>query len=101
MGPAAPASCPWPPWSGSLPASARGWAGPPHTNARGGGGAADTTLVVGAAEGDDAAVLRLDDERALVLTTDFFTPIVDDPRDWGGIPAATALSDVSATAGRP
>jgi selenide, water dikinase len=58
-------------------------------------------LLVGAAEGDDAAVLRLDDERALVLTTDFFTPIVDDPRDWGRIAAANALSDVYAMGGRP
>ncbi|RFU37449.1 selenide, water dikinase SelD [Actinomadura logoneensis] len=58
-------------------------------------------LLVGAAEGDDAAVLRLDDERALVLTTDFFTPIVDDPYDWGRIAAANALSDVYAMGGRP
>jgi selenide, water dikinase len=58
-------------------------------------------LLVGAAEGDDAAVLRLDSDRALVLTTDFFTPIVDDPRDWGRIAAANALSDVYAMGGRP
>jgi selenide, water dikinase len=58
-------------------------------------------LLVGAAEGDDAAVLRLDDQRALVLTTDFFTPIVDDPEDWGAIAAANALSDVYAMGGRP
>ncbi len=58
-------------------------------------------LLVGAAEGDDAAVLRIDDERALVLTTDFFTPIVDDPGDWGRIAAANALSDVYAMGGRP
>lgn len=58
-------------------------------------------LLVGALEGDDAAVLRLDDERALVLTTDFFTPIVDDPKDWGRIAAANALSDVYAMGGRP
>jgi selenide, water dikinase len=58
-------------------------------------------LLIGAAEGDDAAVLRLDDERALVLTTDFFTPIVDDPADWGAIAAANALSDVYAMGGRP
>ncbi len=58
-------------------------------------------LLIGAAEGDDAAVLRLDDERALVLTTDFFTPIVDDPEDWGRIAAANALSDVYAMGGRP
>jgi selenide,water dikinase len=46
-------------------------------------------------------VLRLDDERALVVTTDFFTPIVDDPGDWGRIAAANALSDVYAMGGRP
>jgi selenide,water dikinase len=62
---------------------------------------ADANLLVGAADGDDAAVLRLDDERALVLTTDFFTPIVDDARDWGRIAAANALSDVYAMGGRP
>ena len=65
------------------------------------GGAADGNLLVGAADGDDAAVLRLDDERALVLTTDFFTPIVDDARDWGRVAAANALSDVYAMGGRP
>jgi len=63
--------------------------------------AAAGDLLVGAAEGDDAAVLRLDAERALVLTTDFFTPIVDDPGDWGAIAAANALSDVYAMGGRP
>ena len=57
-------------------------------------------LLIGALEGDDAAVLRLDDERALVLTTDFFTPIVDDPGDWS-IAAVNALSDVYAMGGRP
>jgi len=66
-----------------------------------GGAASSPDLLVGAAEGDDAAVLRLDDERALVLTTDFFTPIVDDPGDWGRIAAANALSDVYAMGGRP
>ena len=64
-------------------------------------GPASGDLLIGAAEGDDAAVLRLDDERALVLTTDFFTPIVDDPVDWGRIAAANALSDVYAMGGRP
>jgi len=64
-------------------------------------GPAAGDLLVGALEGDDAAVLRLDDERALVLTTDFFTPIVDDPGDWGRIAAANALSDVYAMGGRP
>src|SRR5215475_12443092 len=64
-----------------------------------GGGAGD--LLVGAAEGDDGAVLRLDPSQALVVTTDFFTPIVDDPRDWGRIAAANALSDVYAMGGKP
>jgi selenide,water dikinase len=64
-------------------------------------GPASGDLLIGAAEGDDAAVLRLDEERALVLTTDFFTPIVDDPLDWGRIAAANALSDVYAMGGRP
>src|SRR5487761_757349 len=58
-------------------------------------------LLIGAAEGDDAAVLRLDGGQAVVLTTDFFTPIVDDPGDWGRIAAANALSDVYAMGGRP
>jgi len=64
-------------------------------------GPASGDLLIGAAEGDDAAVLRLDDDRALVLTTDFFTPIVDDPFDWGRVAAANALSDVYAMGGRP
>ncbi|WP_409186259.1 selenide, water dikinase SelD [Amycolatopsis sp. VS8301801F10] len=62
---------------------------------------ASDDLLVGALDGDDAAVLRLDAERALVLTTDFFTPIVDDPYDWGRVAAANALSDVYAMGGRP
>ena len=63
--------------------------------------AASGDLLVGALEGDDAAVLRLDSGQALVLTTDFFTPIVDDPFDWGRVAAANALSDVYAMGGRP
>ena len=51
--------------------------------------------------GDDAAVYRLDGGRALVVTLDFFTPIVDDPFDFGRIAAANALSDVYAMGGRP
>jgi selenide, water dikinase len=66
-----------------------------------GGAAADSALLVGAAAGDDAAVYRIDEHRALVLTTDFFTPIVDDARDWGRVAAANALSDVYAMGGRP
>ena len=51
--------------------------------------------------GDDAAIIRRDGETALVLTTDFFTPIVDDPYTFGRIAAANALSDVYAMGGRP
>lgn len=58
-------------------------------------------LLVGAVTGDDAAVYRLDDDRALVVTTDFFTPLVDDPRTWGRIAATNAVSDVYAMGGRP
>lgn len=58
-------------------------------------------LLVGLGDPDDAAVWRLDDERALVVTTDFFTPVVDDPYDYGSIAAANALSDVYAMGGRP
>ena len=50
---------------------------------------------------DDAGVYRLSDELALVQTVDFFTPIVDDPRDFGRIAAANALSDVYAMGARP
>ncbi len=58
-------------------------------------------LVVGLDTGDDAAVVRIQDGQALVLTTDFFTPVVDDAYDWGRIAAANALSDVYAMGGRP
>lgn len=58
-------------------------------------------LLVGLAEGDDAAVYRLDDAKALVFTVDFFTPVVDDPYDFGAVAAANALSDVYATGGDP
>jgi selenide,water dikinase len=58
-------------------------------------------LLVGLDDGDDAAVVRIDGRQALVLTADFFTPVVDDPYDWGRIAAANALSDVYAMGGRP
>jgi selenide, water dikinase len=58
-------------------------------------------LLVGTETGDDAAVWRLDADRALVATTDFFTPVVDDPRTWGRIAAQNAVSDVWAMGGRP
>src|SRR5256886_12031949 len=61
----------------------------------------DSNLLVGAATADDAGVYRLDSDRALVQTVDFFTPIVDDPFAYGQIAAANALSDVFAMGGRP
>jgi selenide,water dikinase len=73
----------------------------PGTGGTGGFAGAAGDLLVGVREGDDAAVLRLDADRALVLTTDFFTPIVDSAYDWGRIAAANALSDVYAMGGRP
>jgi selenide, water dikinase len=63
--------------------------------------AQDPRLLVGSATGDDAAVFALRDDLALVQTVDFFTPIVDDPFDFGRIAAANALSDVYAMGGRP
>lgn len=67
--------------------------------------AGDTPLLVGLATGDDAAVVTLPDRggaaQAVVSTADFFTPVVDDPYDWGRIAAANALSDVYAMGGRP
>lgn len=58
-------------------------------------------LMVGIESSDDAAVYRLNDTQALVATTDFFTPVVDDPGDFGRIAAANALSDVYAMGGTP
>ncbi len=58
-------------------------------------------LLVGIATADDAAVYRLNDDQALVATTDFFLPVVDDPYDFGAIAATNALSDVYAMGGRP
>jgi selenide,water dikinase len=58
-------------------------------------------LLVGTETSDDAAVYRLNDEQAIVATTDFFTPIVDDPYDFGRIAATNALSDVYAMGGKP
>jgi len=62
---------------------------------------ADPDLLVGLAAADDAAVYRLDDERALVFTLDFFPAIVDDPAAFGAIAATNALNDVFAMGGRP
>ena len=61
----------------------------------------DPRVLVGSATADDAAIVKLSDDQALVLTTDFFTPIVDNPRDFGRVAAANALSDVYAMGGTP
>ena len=58
-------------------------------------------LLVGAVTGDDAAVWRLDNNRALEVTADFITPVVDDPRIWGQVAAANAVSDIYAMGGKP
>ena len=65
------------------------------------GGRAADDLLVGVENGDDAAVVRIDGDRAVIITADFFTPVVDDLRDWGRIAAANALSDVYAMGGEP
>lgn len=61
----------------------------------------DPNLLIGIETADDAGVYKLTDEIALVQTVDFFTPIVDDPYDFGQIAAANSLSDVYATGGKP
>ena len=58
-------------------------------------------LLVGPDTGDDAAVWKLDDERALVSTADFITPVVDDARTWGRVAAANSVSDIYAMGARP
>jgi len=58
-------------------------------------------LIVGLDTADDAAVYKLDDEKAIIQTLDFFTPIVDDPKEFGRIAAANSLSDVYAMGGEP
>ncbi|MDX6301009.1 MAG: selenide, water dikinase [Nocardioidaceae bacterium] len=64
-------------------------------------GRAGEDLIVGLDDGDDGAVVRIDGDRAVVLTADFFTPVVDSAYDWGRIAAANALSDVYAMGGEP
>ncbi len=64
-------------------------------------GITDPNVLVDAASKDDAAVYRIADDRALVVTVDFFTPIVDDPAAWGAIAAANALSDIYAMGATP
>ena len=58
-------------------------------------------VLVGTEVPDDAGVYRLHDDLALILTVDFFTPVVDDPRTFGEIAAANSLSDVYAMGGKP
>ncbi len=58
-------------------------------------------LIIGLDDGDDAAVVRIEGGRAVVATADFFTPVVDNPYDWGRIAATNALSDVYAVGGEP
>lgn len=58
-------------------------------------------MLVGPKTADDAAIYRVSDELALILTVDFFTPVVDDPYQFGAIAAANSLSDVYAMGGRP
>src|SRR5919197_4281123 len=58
-------------------------------------------LLVGLNPADDAAVYKLDEERALIFTLDFFPPLVDDPADFGAIAATNALNDVFAMGGSP
>ncbi len=62
---------------------------------------ADPNVMVGLTVADDAAIYRLSDDLALVLTVDFFTPVVDDPYSYGAIAVANAVSDVYAMGGRP
>src|SRR5437868_2512768 len=66
-----------------------------------GGGLIPPELMVGIETADDAAVYRLNDTQALIATTDFFMPIVDDPFDFGRIAATNAISDVYAMGGTP
>ncbi len=88
-------ACKIPP--GELEAVVAGLIGDPAVPA----GQTTGELLVGLDDGDDAAVVRLQDGLAVIVTTDFFTPVVDDAYDWGRIAAANALSDVYAMGGRP
>jgi selenide, water dikinase len=69
--------------------------------AKAGGAPLPAALLVGIETSDDAAVYRLNDDQAIVATTDFFMPIVDDPHDFGAIAATSAISDVYAMGGTP
>jgi selenide, water dikinase len=63
--------------------------------------ASSENLLVGLSPADDAAVYRLDEERALIFTTDFFPPMVDDPALFGAVAAVNALNDIFAMGGKP
>ena len=64
-------------------------------------GQSGPNILVGLEDGDDAAAVRVRDDLAILSTADFFTPVVDDPYDWGRIAAANALSDIYAMGGQP
>lgn len=64
-------------------------------------GMADPNVLVGLDGGDDAAAVRISDDQAIISTTDFFTPVINDPYDWGRIAATNALSDIYAMGGTP
>ena len=64
-------------------------------------GTADPNVLVGLDDGDDAAAVRIHDGLAVISTADFFTPMLNDPYDWGRVAAANALSDVYAMGGTP
>ena len=85
-------ACKIPP--GELEEAVRGLTGSAPTDPTG-------ELLVGLDTGDDAAAVRISGSTALIATTDFFTPVVDDAYDWGRIAAANALSDVYAMGGTP
>jgi len=87
-------------WTSCGGCAAKWGAGPLNVLVRNLTGTVDDSLLVGLAPFDDAAVYRLTDEVALVSTTDFFPPLVDDPADFGAIAAANACSDVFAMGGR-
>ena len=69
--------------------------------AKAGPSAIPKELLVGIETADDAAVYRINERQAIVATTDFFMPIVDDPYDFGAIAATNAISDVYAMGGTP
>ncbi len=85
-------ACKVPP--GELEAVLAGLTGPAAGRAR-------DDLVVGLDDGDDGAVVRIEEHRAVVVTADFFTPVVDSAYDWGRIAATNALSDIYAMGGEP